>query len=172
MLLKWVINLDNRNLQYSAFQFPVNRLPNIPSTLSFGENGQGKQLRTKLYGGSGTTSSAKTRQFYQIVVVRLNRPLHILEYSSRFPYFSQLTFLINSTFPQATNTNSVLTPHSVYCVRSVFGHYSRVSKSTLWSLLNAVSRINFSHMYWLQSLTKHIFQIVLTVVTKIVCTLC
>ena len=87
MLLKWVINLDNRNLQYSAFQFPVNRLPNIPSTLSFEEDGQGKVLRTKLYGGSGTTSSAKARQFYQIVVVRLNRPLHILEYSSRFPSF-------------------------------------------------------------------------------------
>jgi len=109
-----VINLDNRNLQYSAFQFPVNRLPNIPSTLSFGENGQGKQLRTKLYGGSGTTSSAKTRQFYQIVVVRLNRPLHILEYSSRFPYFSQLTFLINSTFLPSHQYQ--LSSYATFCV--------------------------------------------------------
>jgi len=56
-----VINLDNRNLEYSALQLPVKRLPHIPSTLSFGKNGQGKLLRTKLYCDSGTTSSAQTR---------------------------------------------------------------------------------------------------------------
>jgi len=55
-----VINVDNRNLDYTAFKLSVNWLSHIPSTLRLGEKSQGKLLRTKLYGGSGTTSSAQT----------------------------------------------------------------------------------------------------------------
>jgi len=56
-----VINLDNRTLDNSAFQLLVTRLTHIPSMLSFSENSQGKLLRKKLYGGSGTSKSAKNR---------------------------------------------------------------------------------------------------------------
>jgi hypothetical protein len=80
-----VINLDNKNLDYSTVQLPVNRHPHIHSTLLFGENSQGKLLGTKLYGGSGTTNSAQTGYFYQRVVVTLPQPLRTLEPFSSFP---------------------------------------------------------------------------------------
>ena len=159
MLLKWVINLDNRNLEYSAFQLPENKIPRIPSTLSFGGNVQGKLLRTKLYGGSGTTSSAKTRQFYQIVVVRLHLPLITLEYSSSFP----LVFAdnISQSFMPALPTQ-----FSGHIVCSVFDRSFNIAVVFLnqsFDFFSSVSRINYLHTYWIKSLTKHIFQNVLTV---------
>jgi hypothetical protein len=173
MLLKWVINLDNRNLHYSTFQLPVNRLPHIPSKLRFGKNRQGKLLRTKLYGGSELPAVPKLVN---------STKLYWSDYPGHYTFWNRLAaslsvFATTISCPFQTSFNPPLpTQFSTHNLCTLFDQafdIAIVFQNEFFDYFGLSCHVLIIYTCTeLQSLTGHIFQNVLTVVMQSLSTLC